>query len=80
MGAELWNPDNEGHERTAWLVRENRFLNFERPPKTKPSSRADEHHDTNLVRILIERGAERRAALSDIGEAGARSSSRASTK
>lgn len=78
MRAKLWNPDDECHERAAGFARKDRLLNFERPPKTKPSSRADEHHNTNLVRIVIERRAQRQAALGDVCEAGARSPSRAS--
>jgi hypothetical protein len=79
LSAQLRNPDDEGHERAARFVRKDRFLNFERPPKTKPSSWADEHDDTNFVRIVIERRAKRCAALSDIREASARSPGRASS-
>jgi len=68
MRAELRNPNDEGHEVAAWLAVEDCLLNFERPPKTQPSSRADEHHDSNLVRIAVECRAKRSAALGDIGD------------
>jgi hypothetical protein len=56
LSAKLRNPYDEGCEIAAALMRENRLLNFERPPKTEPSSWRNEHHDTDSIRIAIERG------------------------
>ena len=71
------NPNDEGHECAAWLARKDRFLNFERPPKAEPSSWADEHYDANFVGIVIERCAQRSAALRDVCEVSTRGRVRA---
>jgi hypothetical protein len=80
LRAQLRNPDDEGHKSDARLVSEDRLLNFERPSKTKPSSRADEQHDTNLVAISIECRAQWCAAYGDVGEPHVRDPACASTQ
>lgn len=80
LRTQLWNPNDKWDERRARLVSEDRLLNFEGPPKTKPSSRANEHDDTNLICIVIECFAKRRAALGDIGKPRIRRPVRASTQ
>ena len=51
------------------LVRENRVLDFERPPKAEPSSWTDKHHDSDFIRVVIERRTQRFTALVKVAKA-----------
>ena len=64
MRSQLRNPNEEGGEILSRNFRENILLNFERPPKTGWSSRADEHDDAYAICRSIESSAERLTVVS----------------
>jgi hypothetical protein len=66
--AELRNPNEIGLKQSARLVRQNRVLNFERPPKTEPSSRADEANDSHRTVVSVESRAKRLSAGFNVGQ------------
>lgn len=61
--SQLRNPNEEGSEILSGDFRENILLNFERPPKTVWSSRANKHDDAYAIAGSIESSAERLAVI-----------------
>lgn len=53
MRSQLRHPHDEGREIVIRVARQYLLLNFERPPKTEPSSWANEHHDAHLVGVAV---------------------------
>lgn len=68
LSAKLRYPDEVGGKRRVRFARQNRFLNFERPPKTEPSSRTDERDDAHPIGVTVESRAKRFTVPFDIVE------------
>ncbi len=65
---QLRHPHDEGHETRIWLFGEQDLLDFGSPPKALPSRWRDEHHDSHLTDVCVERASEWRGRRSELSK------------